>query len=301
VFLNVALTVYYLMVIVYGVREQRLKKARKYLFGTPLVVGFGLAFAVIPFTNVGWLVCQFNSYPLNDNLWKILVFGFIPILGSTVVILILLVMIYCKVRGQSQRARRWRFKKFGKSMSAIRLHVQGSRAPPTPYSAPRRKVSARPHTQSTTDRLEQEVFYQCLAYAASFGLSWPILALAEVKGNDFSFPFCFWILVATVAPLQGALNAMCYFRPFRRFTKHNRQMSRRRARNSVVEADATAERASTAMFLKKHIRRYSEAWSRSSFAAPTRESELVAQQLDPTMQLANMCPVIHEDASAIHQ
>jgi hypothetical protein len=289
----VALTVYYLLVIVYGVREQQLKRARMYLFGPPLLVGIGLAFVVIPFANVGWLVCQFNSYPLNENLWKILVFGLIPILGSTAVILILLAMIYCKVRDQSQRARRWTVTKFGERMSAIRLHVKGSQASSTPDNAPKRKLSARPKQQSATDRLEQEVFYQCLSYAAAYGLTWPILALAEMKGNDFSYPFWFWVLVAIVAPLQGANNAMCYFRPFRRWAK-SRQKPRRPERNSVVGTGTTTERKSTVVFLKKHVRRYSGALSKSSFTAPTGESE-VAAELVPITELANMCPVICEE------
>jgi hypothetical protein len=59
--MNVSLSAFYILGIAFGMREQRLKKIRIWLFGPPLALGFGLSFAVIPFVTQSFIGCQFTA------------------------------------------------------------------------------------------------------------------------------------------------------------------------------------------------------------------------------------------------
>lgn len=276
-FLSLSLTIYYLLVIVYGYREQRLKKIRVWLFGSPLLLGFGLAFAVIPFVDVGWSSCQFDVYPRSEFLWSLLLFGLFPILGSTFAIIIILVVIYLKVKAQMSRSERWRFSRHQSSVA-----TQQSSA-----------------VKSMRQRLEKDVFLQCISYACAFCASWPILALAEIQATNFDFPYWFWILVCILAPLQGFNNAICYFRPFRRVSSNKLNGSNPRRRGTGHKSRSSIASngmpGSSSSFFLKHARKYS-IYLRPSLIRSSvldRSGELEEEQeeeRDPTVALANLEP-----------
>lgn len=183
-FLNVSLAVYFYLVVASNIREPSLKKMRIWLFGPPLLLGVGLSFASIPFISKGLSVCLASTYPIEEYLWSLLLFTVVPIMLALVVIVFLLVQIYCQVSRRVDNSI-W-----------SSTDLQGVKG----VSSARRK-------------LRREVFWQCLAYAAAFGLTWPVLAvsqLAPALGADW--PFGFWIFSVTVMPIQGLSNALCYFR-----------------------------------------------------------------------------------------
>lgn len=195
--MNVALTVYFLLVVVHGFRETRLKKIRVWLFLPPLLLGSGLAFAVIPHVQESWLLCHADTYPLPKNLWSLLLFLALPALLSCAIILILLLVIYVKVRRQ------------------LRQH---SPASSSCFSCCKRGDSARERNSPAHKNrkwLEAEVFWQCVWYAAAFSFTWPIMVIGQFKGGDIdSLPYWFWIIVSFVGPIQGSSNALCYFRHY---------------------------------------------------------------------------------------
>ena len=163
-------------------------------------------------------------------MWQVLLFGVVPILGATATILAILAVIYWKVRSQRRRSREWNF---GGTME---MAYTSSTSAQTYLNAISSTRSSTP-TRAINDRSEWEVFFQCTAYALSFGLSWPLVGailwlsgcvyhwnwnltdatqvvFAQFKVYDDDLPYWVWLLAFCVAPLQGFNNALCYFRPF---------------------------------------------------------------------------------------
>jgi hypothetical protein len=98
-FCNLALAVYYMLMIIYGWREHRIKKYRFWIIGLPLLVGLGLACAVIPFSG-GWdTMCYLVNYSSY--------FMTIPISTVTFFATAIMFAIYWKVYHQERRVRRW--------------------------------------------------------------------------------------------------------------------------------------------------------------------------------------------------
>lgn len=291
VFLSVSLTAYYYLVIVRGLREERLKQLRIWLFGPPVIVGASLAFAVIPFSSAAWLVCQFNTYPLEENLWKLLLFGIVPICLATACILVMLAVIYYRVSAQRNRGKKWKFRRVKKGLRSMRNVVAPREEDRAEEKPVRRRTSLFPQIRrpNSGDRLKKEVFWQCVSYAAAFGITWPVLCLAEFKGNDMTWPFWFWIIMVMVAPMQGLSNALCYFRPCRK--------KKRRSNHRASAASVTGEaNHSTAQFLRKHVRRYSDmvASRRSAHQARSVVQSTDSSLDDPTTELANMTPIANQ-------
>lgn len=224
---------------------------RLWLFGLPLVFGFGLSFAVIPFVETGYILCQFNAF----SMWQVLLFGVVPVITATVVIMVMLVVLYWKVRKMRRtNGRRWDFgaqRRRDDSMVAS-VNTQRSAQQDSSVGSSRRNSSLRSvlganPTHIIKDRLEREVFFQCIRYALSFSCTWPLVGAEEVyfclvnllllslefNLTDFTLPakqlalaqfrvheeeglpYSVWLLVLFAAPLQGFNNALCYLRPFK--------------------------------------------------------------------------------------
>lgn len=283
-FLNVSLTVYYLLVISFGMREQRLKKLRLLLFGPPLLIGFGLAFAVFPFVTQAFVGCQVKADIYSSHIWQLLVFVLIPVLGSTAAILIMLAMLYWKVRSQRRRTRRkWAFvQRNGQGRSANFSNSNSSQTVMN-SSRPRREKSA-----GSKDDLEREVFFQCISYALSFGITWPLLAVAQVKASDFDLPYAFYVSVVIVTPLQGFNNALCYFRPLSKRLKQ-----RRRRLMSTHREEATTSKG----FVKAQLDKLRSALCSRPFASRENAAALSSasvedieeiEEEDPAVKLSNL-------------
>jgi hypothetical protein len=90
-----------MLVIIYGWREDRIKKYRLWIIGLPLFIGLAFACAGIPFYDVNETMCYLpNSY-------FGLFFMAIPILTVTFFATAIMFAIYWKVYHQERRVRRW--------------------------------------------------------------------------------------------------------------------------------------------------------------------------------------------------
>jgi hypothetical protein len=108
IFYNVSLSLYYLLVIVYGWREEALrKKIRPWLHGVPLLIGFGLAFAGIPFYGEADLVCYIYETPPWGSIWPPLGLLALPVGIAILIITTGMIAVYISVRKKSRAAQRW--------------------------------------------------------------------------------------------------------------------------------------------------------------------------------------------------
>jgi len=82
-----------------------------------LLIGFGLAFAGIPYYDYYVYGCHFKPYPYGP-LWIVLVFAVIPISFSVLSITISMLFVYLAVRRTSRSSRRWRLGVGNDSMEA---------------------------------------------------------------------------------------------------------------------------------------------------------------------------------------
>ena len=64
--------------------------------------------------------------------------------------------------------------------------------------------------KSKAQLLEREVFWQSIFYVTAFYIVWPLLAVMYADPHEKGFSL--WVILTIVAPSQGVLNAMTYFR-----------------------------------------------------------------------------------------
>jgi len=194
VFYNVALAVYYVLAVVYGWRETKLKQIRIYLHGAPIFVGLMLASAGIPFASPMSFFCYIPApgYTRNEKVtWFHPMFlTILPISISILATIVCILMVYIHVRATTRKARRW----------TMRSSSTGS------------------------SMLEQRVLIQFVLYLVSFYLTWPLLMTAQL--NPSTFPYPFWVAVTFVGPLQGFTNAAVYACP--RFLMKDKRLLRMR-------------------------------------------------------------------------
>jgi len=177
---NVSLAAYYVLVILFSWREADLRKVRHFLHGGPLIVGCGLAFAGIPFYD--WYVygCHLRPPPFGQ-LWTVIVFAVLPLGFSVLAITFSMAAVYCMVRRNARKSRRWSFG-FG------------------------------------NESLETKVFWQAILYTLSFYITWPILFSVYIAATDYTEGYdkgnyTLPAIVSFVAPLQGFSNFLVYARP----------------------------------------------------------------------------------------
>jgi len=84
-----------------------------------------------------------------------------------------------------------------------------------------------------------EQFWQCVCFVSGFFICWPIYAVGIMVKN---LPYGVWILIALLAPLQGFLNCLTYFRPrvLERLDPQNSHRRRRRSFDETAVDDSTS-------------------------------------------------------------
>eukprot|EP00980_Cylindrotheca_fusiformis_P031116 scaffold25830_cov162-Cylindrotheca_fusiformis.AAC.17 len=234
-FYNLALSVYYVLVIKKGMRETQLQRL-KYWFHVPtLLIGFGLAFAGIPYYENIFLVChippaveisRWGTSGVESSLTNaesnnlLTIFSIVPISIVFIVGGVNMITIYLHVRKQDGAANRWRM--------GHRLAQHSAEAPPAGPSSSSWTNFFGPKRQSRevdpSNRLSNEVWWQAVFYMGSFLMAWPIYYYAGFNTLDLWENFSFWVVCSSMYPLQGFWNATVYFRPrlFGYFRKQTR-------------------------------------------------------------------------------
>ena len=170
---NLFLSLYFLLIIVYGWREARFKKMSIWVHAFVVLSGMGLAVAAIPFIEAQFGVCGILP-PLTSSRWQISLFYTGPVSTVLFVLTVSTVAICRSVYMQERRAKKWKFGKANLSMT-------------------------------------REVFWQSFWYVSAFYVTIPLMLVAFYA--PFKYPRGFWISIVTaiLAPLQGLMNAMVFF------------------------------------------------------------------------------------------
>jgi len=98
-FYNLSLAVYYVLVISYNWREERIKKYGVYMVGIPVVSGVALACAAIPFYGPSATMCYVEEFGE--------IFLVFPISVVILFATVLMIKIYLNVYHQERRVQRW--------------------------------------------------------------------------------------------------------------------------------------------------------------------------------------------------
>ena len=179
-FYNMSLGIYYKLVIVNGWRERRLRTIRFWLHAVPITAGLSLAFAGLPYYDWTPILCMTPYFPWGEQWPLLMALLIVPICGSLVVLTVLMTMIYLRVRSNYMKSLRYRYN----------------------------------DERSSKTSTQRRVFWQSLSYVAAFAVSWPIVMVGVIMGGIQGWlPLSFGMLLALLAPLQGFINALVYFRP----------------------------------------------------------------------------------------
>ena len=247
---NMVLSIYYLLVIKYNMRESALQKL-KYWFHVPtLIVGVGLAFAGIPFYETIFVTCHVAPpYPLSvyggsdeisltgaETHVPVYIFSIVPLSIVMIVGSINMLIIYWHVRKQDLAANRWRINvraegSQGESPSSSTLSSRWSEWKSKLFS----KKKNGQNNNTNPNRLSKAVFWQSVFYMSSFLLCWPIYFVANLRVDEKFRDYAFWVALVTLFPLQGFFNSLVYFRPqIAAYCKQKFEKKRRQQRQQMT-------------------------------------------------------------------
>ena len=174
-FYNLCLSLYFLLVVCFNWKERQIKIWKWVVHGAVLTVGFGMAFGALPFVGAQFGVCGILP-PLTADQWQVSLFYTVPVCIVLFVLTVVTVVICLFVYKKHRRVRKW----------VVRSN---------------RKLS-----------LTRKVFWQSVWYVMAFYLTLPCVLVTFYV--DFKTQHHFWLLVvaAVLAPLQGLMNALIYFK-----------------------------------------------------------------------------------------
>jgi len=238
---NMVLSIYYLLIIRFGMSETQVRRYKVWFHVPVLIVGFGLAFAGIPFYDNIEFFCHiqlpfkietakgFVSISNATDETPVNIFSLIPISMVMIVGGVNMIIIYYHVKKQDKAANKWRFTARDSTRStnaaaeevAAAVQEGGRRASFAKSkdfmrgSMPRVSFSASRDARSTRriqNRLTDSVFWQAIFYMGTFFLCWPIYYVSIFNRYHVWRNYGFWIALLILYPLQGFLNAIVYFR-----------------------------------------------------------------------------------------
>lgn len=140
------------------------------------------------------------------------------------------------------------------------------------------------------------VFRLCLSYAAAFGITWPILAVAVVKGVDMDVPYGFWVFVTATAAMQGFNNALCYFQLMKSFRGgfSCRGLRKRNICDFCRDMACRGERIATRLPLDMLHRTSNDPRSLDEISSTASDQ---SPYVDPAVELANLSDHEEDDSS----
>lgn len=190
---NFSLAVYYLLVICYDWREDRIRKYRLYLLGLPFTVGLALAVAAFPFYGTSLTMCY-----VVEKEWAFLVIpiGFVMLFAT-----LIMVRIFFHVYTQEQRVRQWRASTAAASAGTVIRNANGAHS-----------GSGSGSRSSSRKSLVRRVFWQGFWYLMCFYVTWPVVFGVVFQDVGLFVNFGFACFAMFFAPLQGFLNFLAYSR-----------------------------------------------------------------------------------------
>jgi hypothetical protein len=236
-FYNVTLSVYYLLVIVYGMRETQVKKYRLYLTVAPVLAALVMAFKGLPYYTNILLMCSVAPPPEQETWGPIIGFVLFPVGFCLLVATCIMIVIFVSVRKKINATRKYGFlvslrrsvQSFSGSsilggnwtLSAVNDLPEDSARTTladssffgrngsalTRLSLRQRSVAAR----RNKDNVLRTVFWQSFFYLVAFLVSYPVWFIAIILSDSSSYRL--WIVAVTLTPLQGFLNFLVYVRP----------------------------------------------------------------------------------------
>ena len=228
---NLALAMYYYLVIVRNWTETRLRRIHGALIGVAYVVGTASAFAAIPYYGNVDMACSIQVPPTAPSWYPIMVF----LVGPTILVMVvgtaLIGAVYLKVRRQVKQGLQWSFPVTTPSSSVGSGTVSQEHSGFQPTSSSGLDQSSGPTTHVSTPRpgqrptlasstLLQGVYWQSFWYMVAFCsthfmlMCMTIILLLQHEANvHLSTTYSFWLTIVVVTPLQGLWNALVYFRP----------------------------------------------------------------------------------------
>jgi hypothetical protein len=238
IFFNMALSVYYYLVVVRSWKARDLLAARKWLYGIPLAASLGIAFAGLGHYEHVWLGCYVRPRPFSESNATIYL-GTVHIIIAAIVCTTMQILVYAKVRKTLRKSSAWKFQAREPSQvistsgisaedGVSKSEYSGGRTRFNFWRKPKSKdksleleaVRVKSLPPSFTvfraisyflDSLAQTVLWQSISYLTAFYICWPLLAVASLTAP--SQTYAFWVIVMVVAPSQGFLDFMTYVRP----------------------------------------------------------------------------------------
>jgi hypothetical protein len=213
---NAALAFYYLLIIRYQWKEERMnEKAQKYLLSVPLVWASGTSLAALGLTllNNANLWCWISSVPLgckgshrnngvNDcergnNQWIYRwAFFYGPLWAAIFLSGVAMLLTYMAVVRTERASSKWK--------SATTATYD-----PT-NSAARKKKEKEENDRKHSKQVSSQAFYYLLA----FFFSWTPATLTRfIQMIGLKTPYALLLLMAIFTPMQGFLNYLVYMRP----------------------------------------------------------------------------------------
>lgn len=171
---NVALSMYYLLVICYNWKEHQFKRLHKWTHAILITVGLGMAFGAFPFVGPQVGICGLLEPPAAPSLLPVAFFVTAPIAIVLTTLTVNMVLICWKVYRQQRRAQRW--------MAEANM------------------------------ALTRRVFWQSFWYILAFYVTLPYLIFSHNLSFPTRLHYEVNLaFTAILAPAQGFLNSLVYF------------------------------------------------------------------------------------------
>jgi hypothetical protein len=231
-FYNVVLAFYYLLVIVYSVREERIKKYSFFLLTPPIILAVVLAVKGWRFYTSAYLICTIPPPPQAQRWRETIRLTIVPISFCLIVATVLTAVIYLSVRKNLYASMQYEFTRSTSFRSSSELYPEAASSrslraitdsihPATGTGTQsfwvvrwlkklrKRQVNPVRH-RTTQDKALLHVFCQCCFYLAAFLIAYPVWLVGNIQARNASYSL--WIAVVLLTPLQGFLNFLVYIR-----------------------------------------------------------------------------------------
>ena len=243
---NCSLAMFYMLTIVYGVRDEVMKtRIEPFFHALPLVyIGSVNTFLLIKKSfNPAVTTCFIGPYPrgchLNPDvpctrgenaavyMWTL--HGW-PVIAMFFSVLIIMGKLYHSVRSQEKKMQSYQvtttlpesIRRLRNVTSAEQSTPSPETPPPSPrlsffrnafnFCQPTQQESYSPR-QSPFARRRREAMIQCFLYVLAYFVSYIFVVIFQINMNTGQFIYSIWVMTQVTVPLQGFWNFLVFIRP----------------------------------------------------------------------------------------